>query len=87
MRHAAWLIERYRVRADGMTPHYAAFGVGYRGEILPFAETALFKVPMNHTRQVSKNVTAHRGESTFVKGIWVGKHDESDDHLYLTDTG
>ena len=87
VRHAAWLIERYRVRADGMTPHYAAFGVGYRGEILPFAETALFKVPMNHTRQVSKNVTAHRGESTFVKGIWVGKHDESDDHLYLTDTG
>ena len=44
-RYSAWATSTYRVRADGNTSHKAAYGVGYRGEILPFGEAALFKVP------------------------------------------
>ena len=61
VRHASFVMEKYRVRADGSTSHFAAFGCGYKGEILPFGETALFKVPMSHTRQVSAKTTAHKG--------------------------
>ena len=86
-RYAAWATSMYRVRADGNTSHKSAYGVGYRGEILPFGETALFKVPESHTRQVTAKVTRNKGESMFVKGIWVGKHRESDDYIFLTAGG
>ena len=86
-RRAAWVAERYRTRADGLTSHYAAFGNGYKGEVLPSSETAFFNMPMTHSRQVTENTTAHKGDSTFVRGIWVGKHEDSNDHIYLTETG
>jgi hypothetical protein len=62
----------------------AACGVGCRGDILPFAGTALFKVPESHTRQVGMR---NKSESTFVKGTWDGKHRESDDLIFLTAGG
>ncbi len=76
-----------RVRADGNTSHKAAYGVGYRGEFLPFGETALFKVPVSHTRQITAKATRNKGESMFVKDIWVGKNRERDDHILLTAGG
>ena len=83
-RYTAWATSTYRTRADGNTSHKAAYGVGYRGEILPFGETALFKVPESHSRQVAQGVQRNKGDSMMVKGIWVGKHRESDDHVFLT---
>ena len=47
----------------------------------------MFKVPESHTRQITAKVTRNKGESMFVKGIWVGKHRESDDHIFLTAGG
>jgi len=75
------------VRADGLTSHQACYGTGYRGEILPFGETALFKAPASHTRQATAKDLQAKGDSTMVKGIWVGKNAESDDHVFLTAGG
>ena len=55
--------------------------------MLPFGETALFMAPTSHTRQLKPGVQLHKGDSTFVKGVWVGKHDASDDHIFLTAGG
>ena len=81
----------YRQRADGRTSWEAAFGFGYRCEILPFAETCLFKVPTSSTKQIvaakagldERGVQQPKGDSTMVRGMWVGKAPRSDDHLYL----
>ena len=86
-RHASFIMEKYRQRANGLTSHFAAFGCGYGGEVDLFGETCLFKVPMSHSRQVAVGTRAHKGDSAMVKGIWVGKHDKSDDHLFLTMNG
>ena len=87
-RYAGWATSVYRVRADGVTSDKAAFGVSYTGEFLPFAEAASFKVPESHTRRVSSTMTRNKGDSAFVKGILgVGKHRESDDHLFLAAGG
>jgi hypothetical protein len=86
-RYASWATSTYRVRADGNTAHKAAYGVGYRGEILPFGETALFRVPESHSRQIATGVQRNKGDSQMVKGIWVGKHRESDDHVFVTAAG
>ena len=80
-------MEKYRVRGDGLTSHFAAFGTGYTGEVVPFGESCFFKVPMGSTRQIAKDVRAQKADSTFTRGIWVGKHDRSDDHVFLTAGG
>eukprot|EP00974_Lingulodinium_polyedra_P089857 8711953-Lingulodinium_polyedra.AAC.1 len=41
---------------------FAAFGCGYNGEILPFGERALFKVPAGHSRQVAAGVQQRTGD-------------------------
>ena len=69
VRHAAWLMEKYRVRGDGLTSHFAAYGAGYTGEIVPFGEVCLFKVPMSASRQINKDTRAQKADSTFTKGI------------------
>ena len=84
VRHASWLMEKHRVRGDGLTSHFAAFGTGYTGEVVPFGEVCLFKVPMSSTRQIGTDTRAQKADSTFTKGMWVGKHDRSDDHVFLT---
>ena len=75
------------MRADGLSGHFAAFGCGYTGEVLAFGETCLFKVPMSSSRQQSSHITKHKAEANFVRGLWVGKHDASDDHLLVTASG
>ncbi|CAK0856887.1 unnamed protein product, partial [Prorocentrum cordatum] len=86
-RYVSWATSTYRPRADRRTSHQAAYGVTYNGETPPFGETALFKTPISHTRQITTTSLKHKGESSFVKGIWIGKHKESDDHLFLTPAG
>ncbi|CAK0811260.1 unnamed protein product, partial [Prorocentrum cordatum] len=86
-RYVSWATSTYRPRADGRTSHQAAYGATYNGEIPPFGETALFKTPISHTREITTTSLKRKGESSFVEGIWVGKHKESDDHLFLTPAG
>ena len=50
-------------------------------KVLPLRETALFKLPLSHTRQGTAKKRFPKGDPTMAMGIWVGKHDESDDHL------
>ena len=45
------------------------------------------KVFISHAREIFAGIMQPKGDSTTVKGIWVGKHDESDDHIYLTSSG
>ncbi|CAK0880369.1 unnamed protein product, partial [Prorocentrum cordatum] len=86
-RCVSWATSTYVPRADGGASHQAAFGVTYNGEILPLAETALFKVSTSHARQIAATSLERQGESSFVEGIWIGNHKESDDHLFLAPAG
>ncbi|CAK0875518.1 unnamed protein product, partial [Prorocentrum cordatum] len=86
-RYVSWATSTHRPRADERTSHQAAYGVTYNGEVIPFGETALFKTPISHTRQITATSLKHKGESSIAMGIWIGKHKESDDHLFLTPAG
>ena len=48
--HSAWITARYRVRVDGTTAFFGAFGHSYTGEVVPFGETVLFKALASSTR-------------------------------------
>ena len=55
VRWSALLVDRYRIRLDGQTSYQACFGARYAGEILPFAETVLFKMPASGRVGVGKH--------------------------------
>ena len=65
--HAAKITNAYRRRADGITTHEVAFGCGYTGEILPFAETILAKAHISHEREITAGIMQPKGDSTMVK--------------------
>ena len=71
--HASFLTMRYRIRSNGNTAYFAVYGHAYKGAIVPFAETVLAKMLMNMTGQRSGNKRHHKGDSTWVKGIGLGK--------------
>ena len=64
-RHAAWLLNRYRV-PDGTgnkTPFELANGHEYHGKLALFGEQVMFKRPVKN-----------KASDIFVKGVWAGKH-------------
>ena len=47
VRHAGWLLERYHVKGNKKTPFEGCFGKPYQGEVMQFAEAALFRVAVS----------------------------------------
>ena len=86
---ASFLNTRFRVWPDGQTAFFAIFGHAYTGAIVPFAETVLARMPMSLTRQTSRpgGQRHHKGDSTWVKRIWLGKSRSSDEHIIWTPQG
>ena len=86
-RHSAWVTSRYRLRADGTTAFFGAFGHNYTGEVLPFGETVLMKAPQSSSGARRGQARQNKADTAWIKGIWVGKTDNNDEHIVLTDTG
>ena len=84
---ASWITARFRVRLDGQTSYFGVYGTAYRGEVIPFGETCLVKVPTSSSRGLRGGRRQHKGDTSFVYGIWIGKHDSNDDHRVLTRHG
>ena len=87
VRHAGWLLERYDVKANKKTASEDCFGKPYQGEVMKFVEAALFRVALSPGGKIQDGSRRGRAEARFVRGVWLGKTTESDDHLFATDTG
>ena len=87
VRHAGWLLERYHVKANKKTAFEDRFGKPCQGEVMKFAETALFRVAVSPSGKIRDWIRQGRADARFVRGIWLGKTTESDEHLFATDTG
>ena len=83
-RHAGWLLD---VKANTKTAFENCFGKPYQGEVMKFAEAALYRVTVSPSGKSRDGVRQGCADARFVRGIWVGKTTESDEHLFATDTG
>ncbi|CAK0903822.1 unnamed protein product [Prorocentrum cordatum] len=77
-RHAGWILTRFTVREDGLTPYRRLKGRDCHGQIAEFAETAMHKLPPG---------AAGKMEARWGKGIWLGKANVSDEHMIGTPRG
>ena len=87
VRHAAWLLERFRIRANKRTSYEDNYGLRYRSELLVFGETALFRYSFSHQGKAAKKRTFAKGDTRFEKGIFVGKHIDSNEWIFATREG
>ena len=83
VRHAAWLIPRFR-GSEIQSPFYRAMGGRYRGKLVEFGETVLAHLP-----EVGKGSgnPAPKLADRWKSGVGLGKSDLTDEHLVRTDDG
>ena len=84
LRHAGWQISRYKQKGNGMTAHKQAYGKHYTHEVVSFAEVVLVRVPKPTHRALQGGKRCHKGDAVFIKGVWVGRSETSDEHIALT---
>jgi len=78
VKHAAWLLNRYLVHADGKTSYYRRWEKNYERAICTFAETLLYRQPGTHRAKL---------QDQWRPGIWLGKDTNADEHLVGTSSG
>ena len=83
VRHAAWLIPRFR-RNDAQSSFYRAMGGPYRGKLLEFGESVLAHLP--EVGRGSGN-PAPKLADRWKSAVWLGKSDLTDEHLVRTGEG
>jgi hypothetical protein len=83
LRHAAWLISRFQVsRQSGTTAFFRAFGRNYTGPIVAFGEQVFALTPAEVVGKTPRR--APKFEPRWSVGTWLGKVEESDEHLVHT---
>ena len=79
IRHSAWLITRFRVRASGHTAHELIRQRRYGGAIVEFGEIVWARIPT--VKKLGKL------DQRWVEVVWAGKAEGSDEHIGLDHRG
>ena len=78
VRHCAWVVNNFQVKGTGRTPYRSIRGKDYTGEVVQFGEICLGR---NHSEDGAKL------NMKWMRGVFVGKLDRTDELLLLTPTG
>ena len=85
--YAAWLIERFKVRANGRRSYEDAYGIRYKGELMPFAETCLFRHAFNAAGRGPKGMKFSKADLRMERGICCGRKAETNEFVFATADG
>ena len=78
VRHCVWVVNIFHVKGTGRMPYRYIWGKDYTGEVVPFGEVCLGR---NHSECGAKL------NMRWMRGVFVGKLDRTDEFLLLTPTG
>ena len=87
VRHAAWVLMRFRTKGNGKTQFEDAYGCKLVGGVLPFATAVLYREPFASHRCIAKGLRAHNGDLHWQRGLWLGRTSRSNEVLVGTPTG
>ena len=79
IRHSAWLITRFRVRASGHTAYELIRQLKYGGAIVEFGEIVWARIPT--TKKLGKL------DRRWVEVVWAGRAESRDEHIGLDRRG
>ncbi len=72
VRHSAWTLTRYALKADGQTSFFKLMSKDYHGEVAKLSELVWFRISAKQPKLSEQWREAH----------WVGKSERSDEHLF-----
>ena len=82
LRHSVWTVVRYQSdQRTKQTPHERTRGCRYESALVPFGEVVMAKIAD------ADKMRAGKLDSAWVKAVWVGRVDRSNEHLLLTTKG
>ena len=87
VRHASWTRSRFGIKANRKTAFEDCFGHAYTGQIVPFGEMVLFKMPSSHSGRRTQGQRQLKGDFSWEKAVFLGKTLESDEFLVGTSQG
>ena len=87
LRHAAWLNTRFSVRVTGRTAYQEAYDTEWRGDLCTWLETVLFQESAIYTGALVMNRRRRKADATFTKGVWVGRSEDTNEHIVCTADG
>ena len=87
VRHAAWLVDRFAVKANGRTCYEDAFGTSYRGPILQMLEACLFRRSKSDSGAMTRGRRAQKADNQWDRGLWLGKAHVSNEMILGTEQG
>ena len=87
VRHAGWVVTHLRVMASGWTSFQAVTGHRYTRELATMGEAVLARLPRAKGNRRAKGKTLHKGDIGFARGMWLGKTNESDEHIVGLENG
>ena len=81
-RHSVWTVVRYQSdQRTKQTPYERTRGCRYESALVPFGEVIMAKIAD------ADKMRAGKLDSAWVKAVWVGRVDRSNEHLLLTTKG
>jgi hypothetical protein len=87
IRHVAFLIARYHVKANGRTAYSDQFQHGYNGSVVPMGEVVLHAVPYSQTGHQAGGKRRNKADLNWHRAVWIGKSEISDEHMVATPDG
>ena len=82
LRHSVWTVVRYQSdQRTKQTPYERTRGCRYESALVPFGEVVMAKIAD------ADKMRAGNLDSAWVKAVWVGRVDRSNEHLLLTTKG
>ena len=82
LRHSVWKVVRYHAyQRTKQTPYERTRGCRYESSLVPFGEGVMAKIAD------ADKLRAGKLDSAWVKAVWVGRVDKSNEHLLLTALG
>ena len=87
IRHAAWLHNRFHVKYNGRTCYEELYQTRYKNEVVAFGESVLFMEPYPASRRKKQGKRRQKMDASMEPGIWLGRAEESDEHLVGTSRG
>ncbi len=85
--HAAYLLSRYSVGRDGMTPHERLTGRKWRRPMVEFGEVVMAKLTLRKIEKGRKKRQKRKLAARAVRGVWVGQIGRTGEHIVIKGNG
>ena len=87
LEHAVFLINKFSVGEDGMTPYERATGRKWRRAIVEFGEMVLAKLALRRNKRGSVKGQKRKLAKRSVEGVWVGQVARTGEHIVIKPSG